>query len=480
MNLLTTEKRIAVLENTKAAEFYFSHPSSEDLVGHIYLGRISKVLPGMQAAFVDIGMEKNGFIHRDQLVSFRTGTLQFEDRKKKSISEFVHEGETILVQVEKNSVGTKGPKLTNVIEFTGQSVVYIPNGDYLAVSKKMENETTRTYWRKELESILNKPEGAVVRTSAEKCQVQEIQEEIDKLRREYELLLKESKTIKAPALLSRAGHFSDKVFQLLGISNVEEAIVDTIDAYQRIKKNYPQIKVSLYQGRENIFSHFSVEQEVERLSKKIVWLPSGAYLIFEHTEALTVVDVNTGKFTGKSNLKETVLKTNAQAAKEIARQIRLRDIGGMILIDFIDMKTEEDRSSILYILKKELLNDRTRTKVYGFTQLGIVEMTRKRVRESILFKRTEPCLTCGNGHVTSKETFVYKLERELMELRGQDAEGVWVEATSDIIELLKKEQILQTIENALHMKIYISDLSRAKPDYKFRHIGLIKDIENRL
>jgi ribonuclease G len=480
MNLLTTEKRIAVLENTKAVEFYFSHPASEDLAGHIYLGRVTKVLPGMMAAFIDIGVEKNGFLHRDQLVSFRTSPLKLEDRKKKSISEFVHEGEILLVQVEKNSVGTKGPKLTNLIEFTGQSVVYIPNGDYLAVSKKMENETIRTYWRKELESILKKPEGAIIRTSAEQCQVEEIHEEIDKLRRNYEILLKESKTIKAPALLSRSGHFSDKVFQLLGTSNVEEAIVDTIDAYQSIKKNYPQIKVTLYQGRENIFSHFSIEQEVDRLSKKIVWLSSGAYLIFEHTEALTVIDVNTGKFTGKTTLKDTVLKTNAQAAKEIARQIRLRDLGGMILIDFIDMKTEEDRLKILHILNKEFLQDRTRTKVYGFTQLGIVEMTRKRVRESILFQRTEPCLTCGNGHVTSKEALVFKLERELMELRGQDAEGVWVEATRDIIETIKKEQLLQTLENALHMKIFLSEQISTKPGYNLRHIGSIKDIEKRL
>jgi ribonuclease G len=275
------------------------------------------------------------------------------------------------------------------------------------------------------------------------------------------------------------GDISDKVIQAIGLSNIEEIIVDTTEDLQRIKKKYPLQKISFYQGKENIFSHYSIEQEIDRLSKNIVWLSNGAYLIFEHTEALTVIDVNTGKYTGKTTLKDTVLLTNTLAAQEIVRQIRLRDIGGMILIDFIDMKSEEDRLKIVHTLEKELSLDRTRTKVYGFTQLGIVEMTRKRVRENIHLQQTALCKTCGKGHVTSAEALVFKLERELMELRGHDAEGVWVEATGDIIKHVK-EGILQTLENQLLMKIFLSEKIDYKPSYKVRHIGSIKDITARL
>jgi ribonuclease G len=482
MNLLTSENRIAILENNKAVEFYFSHPSSEDISGNLYIGRVTKVLPGMQAAFVDIGLEKNGFLHRDQLLSFQTNSLPFEEKKKKNISEFAHEGELLLVQIDKNSVGTKGPKLSNMIELSGQYIVYIPNGNYIAISKKMENESTRSYWRNEMQLILSEQEGVIVRTATEKQTIIEVKEELAKLRLEYQEIQRIMKMTKPPALLKSVATLSVKVLQDIGISNIDEIIVDDISTYQQMKQNCSDIQISYYRERENIFSHYAIETEIERLNKKIVWLPNGAYLIIEHTEALTIIDVNTGKFTGKTNLKETVLKTNEQAAMEIARQIRLRDIGGMILVDFIDMKSEEEKNRILHLLHQHVKHDQTRTIVYGFTQLGIVEMTRKRVRESLFHQQTETCHTCGNGHVSSKEALAYKLERELMELKGHDAEGVWIEATKDILNVLSMQnaELLQTLENKLNMRLIFSEHVDNKPTYVIRHIGAMKDIEKRL
>ncbi|MBM6619740.1 Rne/Rng family ribonuclease [Bacillus suaedaesalsae] len=478
MNLLTTEKRIAVLEDAKAAEFYFSHPASEDLTGNIYIGRVTKVLPGMQAAFVDIGLEKNGFLHRDQLITYHTNTL--ETKREKNISEFVREGESLLVQVEKNSVGTKGPKLTNVIEVGGHSIIYVPNGNYVAISKKMKNEETRSFWRNLFNDMLRSPEGVVARTSTENCSVEEIQKELDKLRNVYNEIQEKQKHTKAPALLHASDHLSERYLKSIGTETIHEVIVDTSHDFQRIKHAYPNLSVQYYDGKENIFTHYSLETEVDRLSKKIVWLSNGSYLIIEHTEAMTVIDVNTGKFTGKTNLKDTVFKTNEQAVVEIARQLRLRDIGGMILIDLIDMKSAEDKAKLIRVFSEHLKKDRTRTVVYGFTQLGILEMTRKRVRENIVHQQTEQCITCGNGYVQSKNSLMYKLERELMELRGNDAEVIWIEATFHLVELMNETQMFDLLENALRVKLYVSEMKDVKPNYYIRHIGSLKEIEERM
>ncbi|MFZ3588319.1 Rne/Rng family ribonuclease [Bacillus sp. DJP31] len=482
MNLLSSEKRVAVLENNKAVEFYFSHPSSVDLNGNIYMGRVTKVLPGMQAAFVDIGLEKNGFLHRDQLHSFQSYPLSIEERKKKNISEFVREGELLLVQVEKNSVGTKGTKLTNMIEFPGQYVVYVPNGDYIAVSKKMGSEAIRSLWKSEMQSLLSDHEGVIVRTAAQEQIPLIVTQELNRLRNEYKEIRNIMIETKRPTLLKSFDRMSDKLIQDIGISTIDEIVVDELDAYKRLRDMYPQVKFSYHLKRENIFSHYEIEQEIEKLNKKTVWLPNGSYLVFEHTEAMTIIDVNTGKFTGKTNLKDTVWKTNEQAALEVARQIRFRDIGGMILVDFIDMKSVDERNRIIELMKQQVTQDRTRTIVYGFTQLGILEITRKRVRETLFLQRMEACHTCGNGFVPSKYSLAYKLERELLELRGYDAEAIWVEATKDILDIFTNQntQLQETVENNLHMNLFFTERVDSKPTYVLRHIGSVKEIEDRL
>lgn len=482
MNLLSSMKRIAILENDKPVEFYFTHPQLQDVSGNIYAGRITKVLPGMQAVFVDIGLERNGFLHRDQLLSFHINSLPLDEKRKKSVSEFAREGELILVQVEKNSVGSKGPKLTNIIELSGQYMVYIPNGQYIAVSKKMESEETRALWKNSMRNSLTGFEGAIIRTAAEKVDTSTITVELEKLKLEYEELLKIYKTTNKPTLLKSAANQSDKIVQEVGIDRIDEIIVDDFQAYQELLPRFEKENITYYRNREGIFSYYHIEAELERLQKKVVWLSNGAYLIIEHTEAMTIIDVNTGKFTGKTNLKDTVLNTNEQAALEIARQVRLRDIGGIILVDFIDMKTDVEKNKILQVLKAELDRDRTRTIVYGFTRLGVLEMTRKRVRENVLHQQTDTCQVCGNGHVQAKEALAYKLERELLELKGRDDDSIWIEATKDIIDLFTKSPMLlqEQVEKYLQMKLIFTELDSPKPSYQIRHIGSMQDITNRL
>ncbi|MFD1736040.1 Rne/Rng family ribonuclease [Bacillus salitolerans] len=483
MNLMSNEKRVAVLENSKVAEFHFDDPYSEDMVGNIYLGRVTRVMPGMQAAFVDIGLEKNGFIHRDQLMSFHLSDMDIKERKNRSISEFVHEGEALMVQVEKNSVGTKGPKLTNLVEISSSLVIYLPHGNYLAVSKKIESEKLQSSLKDEIKSFISEPEGIIVRTASKQASLQEIKDEINLLRNEYEEIVKVTKLKKPPVLLKKERVIEDKIIRELGQETIEKIIVDEANVFGQLKKLYPSIEIEYHRQKENIFAHFNLEHELEKMIKKIVWLKNGSYLIIDHTEALTVIDVNTGKFTGNANLKDTVLRTNEQAAIEIARQIRLRDIGGIILVDFIDMKSESDRETIVKALKHELIKDRTRTVIYGFTQLGILEMTRKRLRENITEQQTTTCPTCrGTSVVLSSKSIAFKLERELMELKGQDMEAVWVEATKDVSEVLMDptEKLLDRIQQSIHIKLYFTEIIRSKPEYIIRHIGTDEDARERI
>ncbi len=482
MNLQSSEKRVAILENGMAVEFYFSHPTSEEINRNIYMGRVTKVLPGLQAAFIDIGLERNGFLHRDQLYSFQNSNKSKEEAKKKNISEFVREGELLVVQVEKNSLGTKGPKLTNIIEFPGQFLIYVPKGNYIAISKKMVNEEIRESWKNVLQSQLNEHEGIIIRTAVEKQTELVVVAELNRLRRDFSEFQTLMQNTKKPTLLKSFDSLPDRLIQEIGSQSIEEITIDEINEYKRLKDVYTDIKFTYHLKKENIFSHYSLEQEIEKISSNLVALPNGSNLLIEHTEAMTIIDVNTGKFTGKTNLKDTVWKTNSQAALEVARQIRLRDIGGMILVDFIDMKSEEERNRIIQLIKQQVSLDSTRTIVYGFTKLGILEMTRKRVRENVYQQKMETCLICRNGNVPSKEALTYKLERELFELIGIDAEAIWVEATKGILDILLSEvtQLKETIENYLQKKLYLTEKANSKPTYVIRHIGSVKEIEGRI
>ena len=483
----TTEKRIAVIENEEVVELRILQPNQLDTAGNIYSGRVIDVIPGMQAAFVDIGLGKNGFIHRDQLLAYQLSPLSHEAKTAKSISSFVQQGQEILVQVVKEAAGGKGPKLTGIVEVSGSRLVYIPNGNYIAVSRKMKSEEERNRWKEFGNEHTEGNEGLVIRTACEDQQETEAVEELNSLRKTYDEIVTLQTTSKAPALLHDTNHFIDSILHEIPRNQISEIVVDDLKALNRIKQHETGIEdhfmLHFYNGKENIFTHFGIDHEIEKALKKIVWLKSGAYIIIEKTEALTIIDVNTGKFQGKTNLRDTVLKTNIEAGIEIARQIRLRDLGGMILVDFIDMKIESDKKKVMNAVIEATKNDRNRVRVAGFTQLGILEMTRKKVRQSLSETLQTHCTECaGTGRVFTDDSVAYMLERELCEYKGMEHDAVWVETTEAVKHVMEGKDKLQlkVLEQNLHFSIHLTVNQSLRHSYVIRHLGSQQEVMDRI
>ena len=483
-NVSTSEKRIAIIEDNQVTDLRIQQPSEQESAGNIYCGRVTDVLPGMQAAFVDIGQGKNGYIHRNQLLDYHLSDLPEEVKNTKSISSFVREGQEILVQVIKEGVGGKGPKLTGLIELPGTHLVYLPNGKYVAVSRKMKTEQERERWRVFAQETCEHNEGLIIRTASESKCTDVILQEVIQLRRKYYEIVKEQKSSKAPTLLFDTNNLVHSILQEFPIHQISEVIVDDFETFTEIKNHYSGIEsLHYFREKENIFSHYGVEHQIDLALKRVVWLKSGAYLIVEKTEALTVIDVNTGKFQGKINQRDTILKTNLEAAKEIARQLRLRDIGGMIVVDFIDMKSVEDQKKVINVFKDATQNDRNRVRVLGFTQLGILEVTRKKVRPSLEETLRRNCQVCsGDGRVMSNESIAYRLERSLWELRGMDHEAVWVETTNEVKGIVegKNKEHLRELEQLLHFSIIITSSESVNDSFILRHRGMLTEINERI
>jgi ribonuclease G len=486
-NLLTKERRLAILENKKIAEILIEQPAINKIVGNVYKGKIVNVLPGMQAAFVDIGLDKNGFLYRDELVSYQK--LTDEEKLDQSISQLVTVGQEILVQVTKEGFGKKGPRLTEVVSFPGKYIVYMPNGGYIGVSKKMQTEETREKWRKIGSNLCQGEEGMIIRTATEGLTEEKVAQDLFFLRKLWEDVWKDGKNLKPPALIHEDSSLVEKIFRDFNFEEVDEIIIDSMKDYLLLKEMfspYPEFteKLKYYQHRENIFSHYQIEAELEKALRRQVWLKSGANLVIEQTEALTIFDVNTGKFTGKLDLQDTIVKTNIEAAKEISRQLRLRDIGGIILIDFIDMKQDKDKQTVLNTFNTLLKNDRTKTNVLGFTGLGLLEMTRKKVRQNLQDSISTTCPICqGKGKVLSDEAVAHKVERVLWEYKGMDSEALLVEVPPNVAPLIcgEKNEHLLRLENVLHFSIFIKESPALAPnDFVVRFIGSVEEIKQRM
>lgn len=475
VNYLTREKRFALLHNNKMEKLVVKQPRHSSLVGNVYIGTVTKVLPGMNAAFVDIGEGKNGFIYRNKLPSFVLSEEEKAQKENKTISSFVHQGERLMVQVDKDATGTKGPRLNAVIELSGQSIIYMPKGKYVAVSKKMDQLEEREKMRKYGYEIKDEDEGLIFRTASLSATEQEIHTELDELRQAYHELEIEAKAMKKPGILLEQDHFlSEMITEIKPIADELEVIVDDRQMAASLIKQFPHLPITIHAEKENIFSFYHLEGELERLLKRIVWLDNGAYLVMDEVEALTVIDVNTGKYSGKNDLADTVLKTNLLAAEEAARQIRLRDVGGMILIDFIDMKKEQERSRVIEKMKQELQKDERRADVIGFTQLGILQLTRKKTKVSLSESLMERCPECeGTGKIPSAETIAFRLERELYEYRYRDIEEVVIELTEDVKQVFCGEQNvhLNRLEEILGFTINFDVRNSQRPFY---HIGKIR------
>ncbi|MDF0726774.1 Rne/Rng family ribonuclease [Cytobacillus sp. S13-E01] len=485
LNLTTREKRVAVIENDQVVQFIIQQPQSNSVVGNVYIGRVMDVIPGIQAAFVDIGIDKNAYISREKLLSYQNLALALEDKMQMSISQFVHQGQEILVQVTKDSSELKGPTLSEVIELQGEYLIYLPESKTITISRKIKNEKDRKTWQAFTTKECTENEGLIVRTSCENQDTADVLKELQDLRTKYKKIIDMWKTTtKKPSLLYERNDTIDRVLETYRSGKSGEIIVDDFSAFQNFKGKAEDGIVKYYNGKENIFSHYGIEFEIENALKRTVWLESGAYLVIDNTEAMTVIDVNTGKFQGKSSLRDTVLKTNVQAAKEVARQLRLRDISGMILVDFIDMgRRQSDKQLVIDTIKTSLQRDPMVTKVLGFTSLGILELTRKKVQHSLDQTIQITCPMCkGTGRQLSPESIAFRLERELWELRGMEHEAIWIEAPKTVIDFVKgtNNEHLERLQEALMISIYITERSTENRSYSIRHIGSKMEIEERI
>ncbi|MCS5695219.1 Rne/Rng family ribonuclease [Desulfofundulus thermocisternus] len=434
INVGEEETRVAVLEDRVLVEMYIERSSQQRLVGNIFRGRVENVLPGMQAAFVDIGLDRNAFLYVEDALPSRGGN-GFHHGLGASIADVLKKGQEVIVQIVKEPIGTKGPRVTTHVTLPGRYVVLMPTMDYIGISRRIEQERERERL-KELAARF-KPEGMglIVRTVAEGVGEEDIAQDVHMLTRLWQKILQRASRGPVPNLIHRDLELIQRILRDVFTEDVDRLTVDSRSEYEKIMElldiTSPKLKYKVFlEERENIFQDYGIEQEIERALKRKVWLKCGGYLVIDQVEALTVIDVNTGKYVGSTNLEDTVLRTNLDAAVEIARQLRLRNIGGIIIIDFIDMQQEGHRRQVLKVLEEEIKKDKTKTNILGITQLGLVEMTRKKVRPSLSEVLQRPCPYCdGRGKVLSEETVGIHFKNRIIELaRRTSADTILVEA----------------------------------------------------
>ncbi|WP_318508211.1 Rne/Rng family ribonuclease [Bacillus sp. T3] len=484
INYSLTEKRYASLTEAGVDKITIQQPQQQSSVGHIYFGTVTKVLPGMNAVFVDIGEEKNGFLYIDKLPAFFHSQEPFNIRKKKPISSFVHQGEKLFVQVEKDETGDKGPRLSGLVELHGEYVIYMPTGNTISVSKKIKDAKLIQHLQSlGIENKVDK-EGFIFRTAVIGQSREKIVVEIEKLREQYQELVKITQQMKKPGLLHKKDSFVEQIKNESHSNQYEEIVVDDLVLKRELESFVsPNQSLLYYQGKENIFSFYHLEQEIEQALQRRVDLDNGAYIIIDETEAMTVIDVNTGGYSGKSRLADTVLQTNLAAAIQVAKQLRLRDIGGIVLIDFIDMKNEHDRLKVQRMLEQELNRDEKPTKVLGFTSLGVLGLTRKKTKQAISEALTVPCPVCsGTGKILSPETIAFRLERELWDHRYSDHEAVWIESSEDVRAVFSGEKNVHLfrLQEMLGLSILFSTMASLKPFYQIRQFGRLDELQARI
>lgn len=394
--------QMALIEDGKLVEYAAERSRQQSIVGSFYLGKVVNVLPGMQAAFVDIGLKKNAFLYVDDVLHPH---LEKQPNPKPSISELLHVGQEVMVQVMKDARGGKGPRITTHYSLPGRCTVYMPTADYVAVSKKIQSEGERDRLRMIGERLKMGEEGFIMRTVAEDEPEQTILNDLEYLREEWEMIQSKASRAAAPALLHRDLGILQRFIRDMFDPDSDELIIDDeakgaeAAVYLKDRVNEGEPNVQLYRDAMPLFQRYGVDEQLKmRFSRKIM-LPEGVAVVIDHTEAMTVVDVNTARFIGGDNFEETVLRANLLAAEEIAGLLRLRDIGGIIMIDFIDMDREEHRQQVTAAIEKVMAKDRSKSYIVGWTKLGLLEMTRKKARESVLLLSYKPCPACGGRGV---------------------------------------------------------------------------------
>ncbi|HOI93659.1 MAG TPA: Rne/Rng family ribonuclease [Syntrophobacter fumaroxidans] len=491
------ETRVALVENGQVAELHIERSSDRGIAGNIYKGRVVKVLPGMQAAFVDIDLEKAAFlyvsdIHHpmgdvEQLLlstcevepdvekidsAREPGSPEFQDvldlqryYSSVPIEERLQEGQEILVQVAKEPIGHKGARITTHITLPGRHLVFMPTMDHVGVSRRIENEVERKRLREIMCEIKPSHCGFIVRTAAEGAEPEKLQVEVDFLVKVWQNIQRRFESASIPSLIYQELDITLRAVRDLFTKEVDRLVIDSRSEHKKITNFIEtflpalQSSIELYEGDEPIFDAYGIEMEVQRALSKKIWLKSGGYIVIEMTEALTAVDVNTGRYVGKRNLEETILKTNLEAVKEIAYQLRLRNIGGIIIIDFIDMEKESNREKVCNALKDAMHKDKSKTNILHMSELGLIEMTRKRTRESIGQVLCEPCFYCeGEGYLKSRQTVCYEILRELeREKRDLYGQNIMVLAHPEVAARFCDEDRgpLERVEETLHARIMV-------------------------
>jgi ribonuclease G len=442
INVTPQETRVAVTGSGVVQELLIERSASRGLVGNIYMGRVARVLPGMQSAFLEIGLDRAAFLHVADIWSNR--------EPARPIEKILAEGQPILVQVVKDPIGTKGARLSTQISIAGRLLVYLPNDPHIGISQRIEDEGGRQALRDRLKELLPPDEkgGFIVRTLAESAGEEELRADLAYLSNLWKVISERSLGAEPPKLLYQDLSLAQRVLRDMVTSATTRVVVDSRENFQKLAafaENYmPQVRSRLehYTGERPLFDLYNVETEIEKALSRRVDLKSGGYLIIDQTEAMTTVDVNTGGFVGSRNFDDTVFKTNLEAAQAIARQLRLRNLGGIIIVDFIDMASPEHRAAVLEEFRRALARDRTRVTVSGFTALGLVEMTRKRTRESLAHVLCQPCPTCdGRGAIKTAHTVCYEILREILrEARAFNAREFRVLASQPVIDLFQEEE----------------------------------------
>ena len=489
INVTLWETRVALLEDRVLVELYIERTKDRGIMGNIYKGKVVKVLPGMQAAFVDIGLEKASFLYVSDVyggmedyeeMGFQGEEMPTYFPPSSQIQDLLSEGQELLVQISKEPLGTKGTRITSHITLPGRYLVYMPTVDHVGVSRRIRDERERRRLREIIQTIKPQSGGFIVRTASEGAEPDEIRNDMEFLLHLWNNIQKKKESSPAPSLIHSDLNMVLRVIRDLLSPQVNRIVIDSKEEHENIlsfinaympKQKYDII---LYEKMEPIFDAYGIEIEIDKILGRKVWLKSGGYIVIDICEAFVAIDVNTGRFVGKRNLADTILKTNLEAAKEIAYQLRLRNIGGIIIIDFIDMEREGDREKVFQALEEATRKDRQKMNIFKISELGLMEMTRKRTRENISRILSEPCSYCeGAGLIKSKTTVCYdifqEIERSSTELGGH---SIMVEVNPEVADLLYEEERagVEELERKMKKKILV----KGKPGFHQEQFNIIE------
>lgn len=453
INVIPKETRVALVENGVVQEVQIERAKASNIVGNIYKGKVIRVLPGMQAAFVDIGLERTGFLHATDIPSLDGEGMELRDVVTPDILTKVHEGKTLLTQVVKAPISTKGARLTTHLSFSSRFLVYMPQNFHTGVSQRIENDEERQRLKDLISKLKEQMQpsikgGFIVRTNAEGASEEDLQADMAFLFKLWSDVSSATPNKQAPSVVHQDIPLALRVLRDMAHPNLEKIRVDSGEIYEKVidftRRYHPEMesRVFLYQGQRPLFDLYSVESEIEKALQTRIDLKSGGYMIIEQTEAMTTVDVNTGTYVGSRNMEETIFKTNLEACSALARQLRLRNLGGIIIVDFIDMADSEHRRQVRRSFEKALERDRARTSIAELSDLGLIEMTRKRTRESLEQSLCDHCPSCGGrGTMKSPETICLEIFREInREAKQFECEKILVLASQGVIDRLVDEE----------------------------------------